>query len=119
MSSPIVNFDLNQGEDFYRLLTIKDSNDVAIDITGYTFRAQARLAIEDTSPAFSFTFTLKDQTTNTGEVEMTLPNATASLIECIDNVKTKYFYDIEMVDTNSKVTRLMYGKITVYPEVTR
>jgi len=37
-----LNIELKQGEDFYRLITIKDANGVAVDITGYSFAADIR-----------------------------------------------------------------------------
>lgn len=105
---------LRQGEDFYRLLTIKDSDGNAVDITGYSFAAQIRKNFHDSSAYLSFSFNISDAVN--GQVEMTLAKELSSAKTI--NSKLRYKYDLEMNDT-SRVTRIMEGIILITPEVTK
>lgn len=110
-----LNLELKQGEDFYRLLTIKDENNTAINLTGYSFAAQIRSSYEE-ELFLSFTFVIKDQGTYPGQVEMKLAKALSSAKTV--NSKYKYVYDVEMND-GSRTTRIMEGTILISPEVTK
>lgn len=110
-----LNLDHDQGSDFSLELTIKDGAGVAKNITGYTFRGQARLTY-DSPVAFSFSFTVVDAVN--GRVDMKLPNADSTLIGLLTE-KTTYLYDVEAEDTANLVEKLMRGKFKVTPEVTR
>lgn len=110
-----LNLELKQGEDFYRLLTFKDENDVAIDLTGFTFAGQIRASYDD-ELFLSFTFTILNQTTNTGQVEMTLAKALSSAKTI--NVKNKYVYDVER-NSGTRTVRVLEGAISISPEVTK
>lgn len=115
MSSNYLDLTVRQGEDFYRLLTIQDQNGNDINLTGYTFTAQIRETYS--SPLFmSFSFTILDQDTNTGEVEMEISAATSSAK--VINSELVYKYDVEMNDGTS-TTRIMEGNCIISPEVTR
>lgn len=117
--SATVNLSIDQGTSFSRVLTIKDDQvvPVAIDLTGYTFSSQARVAYATATPAFSFVFTIRDQVALTGQVEMTLaPSVTSALVL---TAAKAYLYDVEMVSPSGEVTRLFEGKVTITPEVTR
>ncbi len=110
------NFSVDQGTDFTLRFTLKDENDLPINLTGYTFAAQARSKFLDTSPAFSFVFDVKDQVTMPGQLDMSVPRAaTSSLVIRND---TPYFYDFE-VTVSSKTYRYLEGVVTVRPEATK
>ena len=112
-----LNLSVDQGTTFARVLTLKDGSNVAIDLTGYTFRGQARAKFSDTNAAFSFTFSLRDQTSETGKVDMKiLPASTASL-SIIE--ETTYHYDVEMISGGGDITRIFEGSLTLRPEVTK
>lgn len=110
-----LNLELKQGEDFLRVLTIKDENGTEVNLTGYSFAAQIRQDY-DKDLFLSFTFTIRNQTTNTGEVEMSLAKALSSAKKIIG--KQNYVYDVEMND-GSRTTRIMEGQIKITPEVTK
>jgi hypothetical protein len=112
-----LNLTIDQGADFQRVLTIKDSNGDAIDLTGYTFRGQARTAYGAAAIGFSFVFVIRNQTTNKGEVDWTLPNSTFSSTTLTK--VTTYVYDVEMVSAGGIVTRLVEGSVAITPEVTK
>lgn len=110
-----LNLELKQGEDFYRLLTFKDENSSPINLTGYTFAGQIRASYDD-ELFLSFSFTILNQTTHTGQVEMTLAKALSSAKTI--NVKNKYVYDVER-NSGSRTVRVLEGAITISPEVTK
>jgi hypothetical protein len=111
------NLTVYQGSDFRMVLELKDESAVLMDLTGYTFQGQARLKYVDALPAFSATFTLRDQMASTGLVDMHIP---ASETEALSIQKeTSYLYDIEMVTASGDVKRVLQGTMRVLPEVTK
>ena len=110
-----LNIELREGEDFYRLLTIQDSLLAPIDLTGYTFAGQIR-AKYAADLYLTFSFTVKDQVTNKGEVEMKLAKALSSLKKI--SARLNYFYDVEMND-GANTTRILQGNCSIEPEVTK
>jgi len=110
-----LDIELKQGEDFYRVLTIKDENGLPLDLTGFSFASQIRAAYND-ELFLSFTFIISHQVTNKGEVVMTLAKALSSAKEV--NTKARYVYDVEMND-GSRTSRIMEGVCLVTPEVTK
>ena len=113
MSKNKLDITLRQGEDFYRLLTIKDSDNVVVDITGYSFAAQIR-ETPVSNEYLAFSFNISDAVN--GQVEMTLAKALSSAKKI--NSKLKYLYDVEMNDT-VRTTRIMEGIVTITPEITK
>lgn len=109
-----LDMELKQGEDFYRLLTIKDANGDAVDITGYTFAAQIKKGYQDKSAFLTFSFNISDA--SAGQVEMTLAASLSSAKIILK--REEYVYDVEMDDTVRK-TRIMEGVIEISPEVTK
>ena len=110
-----LDIELKQGEDFHRVITIKDENGTEINLTGYTFSSQIRSTYSE-ELFLSFTFTVSNQTTNTGEVVMSLAKALSSAKEV--NAKYRYVYDVEMND-GVRTSRIMEGTCLVSPEVTK
>lgn len=105
---------IDQGTDFLRVLTIKDSNGDPIDLTGFSFASQARKRFSDSSPILTFSFSITDAAG--GVVEWTLAK---EITEALDlSSPLELFYDVEM-NSGSRVTRILQGKITVEPEVTK
>lgn len=123
MAAGKLDFLIEQGASFERTLTIKDSLDAPINLTGYVFSGQIRKKYSDATTVGSFVFTILDQVTNTGKVRVTMSPAATSAIpvdkaETAAKRNTVYVYDIEM-NTGSKVERLLEGAATISPEVTR
>jgi hypothetical protein len=106
-----------QGADFRRVLSITDEEGDAVDLTGYAFRGQARVKYDSASAAFEFDFTLRDQDANTGEVEWALSDTDSESVTLRE--VAKYYYDVEMVDSDGIVTKILRGMATMYPQVTR
>lgn len=86
-----------------------------VDLTGYTARMQARVAIASTD-------TLIDLTTENGKLILGGMDGTVRLL--LSDVETaaltwsRGVWDLEL-DSGGDVTRLLYGRIRVSKEVTR
>lgn len=123
MSAGTYDIVIEQGATFERTMTIKDSNDDPIDLTGFTFTGQVRKTYSSSSIIISFTFEILNQVSNTGQVKMKLTSSQTSSIpvDKADNYEKKttiYCYDVEM-DTGSVVDRIIQGTASISPEVTR
>lgn len=124
MGAATLNIEIEQGASFYRLLTVKDNSGTPIDLTGYTFRGQVRSKYSDASILAAFTFTILNQVSATGQVEMTMTDIVTAGIPVAsvsDNSRpsTPGIYDVEMVSGSGTVTRLLEGSADISPEVTR
>lgn len=108
---------IHQGETFSRLLTIKDGTGAPVNLTGYQLRGMARKKPLDPLPVFAFTFTLADQMTNAGEVNMELSDTETEGL--LLNDVYKYPYDVEMESAGGEVTRIMMGFASVVPQITK
>lgn len=115
---------ISQGADFTLRMTLKDSTGTPIDVTDHTFRGQIRKTASDAVIQASFDFTILDQITNTGEVDVKLPSSESSAI-ILDKSKnanrsiTTMTYDIESEDLSGNVVRWLEGLAKISPEVTK
>lgn len=108
------DFTLFQGSDLELLITLKDSLGATRDLTGQSFRGQAKRSFAQENPDLVFIF----EPTNlvNGEFKMKIPACVSATLN-IRN-RTQLVYDIEMYTENS-VERVLMGKIDFDPEVTR
>lgn len=102
------NLVIDQGSTFASSIELLDQNDEALDVSGFTARAQLRKHYTSTN-AVSFSTGLANGTL----VISLTANQTANVIS------GRYVYDIELVDATGTVTRILEGIVTVTPEVTR
>jgi len=108
------NFTIEQGATFNLLMTWKIDN-VAVNLTGYTARLQARIDVDETDTILSLT-------TGAG---ITLGGAagTISLDQTATQTallpKGEYVYDLELQSGGGIVTRLLQGELNISAEVTR
>jgi hypothetical protein len=108
------NFTIEQGATFNLLMTWKIDN-VAVNLTGYTARLQARIDVDETETILSLT-------TGAG---ITLGGAagTISLDQTATQTallpKGEYVYDLELQSSGGIVTRLLQGELNISAEVTR
>jgi ribosome-binding ATPase YchF (GTP1/OBG family) len=103
---------IDQGSTFSKTLTLKDDQNVVINITNDTFRGQVRKHHSSTDIQATFSFTITDGPN--GVVSWTL-SATDSAACSSGNL----VYDIEWVKQNGDVTRILEGVADCTPEVTR
>jgi len=108
---------IEQGATFRKLLTWKAGVPaVPVDLTGCTARMQIRADITSTTPLITLTtenggITLGD---TAGTIELYISDA-----DTADITWTAGVYDLEIILANTDVRRLLYGTVTVTPEVTR
>lgn len=108
------NFEILQGETWTRTLTWKVDG-TAVDLTGYTARMQVRQKVTSAD-------TLLSLTSASG---ITLGGSAGTITLSVSAVDTAAMtwregvYDLELVSGGGEVTRLIEGRITVSPEVTR
>jgi hypothetical protein len=114
MAAGALDFTIEQGATFNLLMTWK-IDDVAVNLTGYTARLQARVDVEDTETVLSLT-------TGSG---ITLGGALGTI--SLDRTATQtavlptgeFVYDLELQSGGGVVTRLVQGQLTISAEVTR
>jgi hypothetical protein len=113
------NIIIEQGANFSRIIGWKHLNDTPIDITDYTIRMMARVAIDDASPVISLaTVQPPGGITITngpgGQFQISMNAAATGALDF-----NEALYDLEMVSPVGLVTRLLEGTITLKREVTR
>jgi len=108
------NFTIEQGATFNLVMTWRIDN-VAVNLTGYIARLQARIDVDETDTILSLT-------TGAG---ITLGGAagTISLDQTATQTavlpKGEYVYDLELQSSGGIVTRLLQGELNISAEVTR
>lgn len=108
---------IEQGATFRKTLTWKAGTpSVAVDLTGCTARMHIRSEIASPTPLVTLT------TENGG---ITLGGVAGTIVLLIAATATAAFaweagvYDLEIILANGDVRRLVYGPVSVSPEVTR
>lgn len=107
-----VDFLIYQGATFSKSLYFNTKDGRPVDLTGYSFRGQLRVDFDDVEPQADFTCTIVDAAAGVLSVSLS-DTVTAALEPGILK------YDLEMVRPNLTVLRLIQGKATVDPEVTK
>jgi len=102
------NLVIDQGTTFASSIEVLDENDNAVQLQNYVARGQMRKTYSS-SNAVNFT-----TTTNTGMLVISL---TAS--QTANIVAGRYVYDVELVDSQNTVVRILEGIVTITPEVTK
>jgi hypothetical protein len=102
------NIVIDQGTTFASSIEVLDENDNAIELQEYTARGQLRKTYTSNN-AVNFTTTV-----NTGILVISL---TAS--QTANITAGRYVYDVELVDAQNTVVRILEGIVTITPEVTR
>lgn len=119
------NITMQQGSTFELYLTIKDSISNTRNLSNYSAAMQIR-------PSYSSKTITESLSTNTGEITI-IPSEgkinislsaarTANIKVDFSNKKPPksiYVYDLEITNDENKVSKLLYGDVIVYGEVTR
>lgn len=105
-----VTITVDQGSDYLAYFTVKLDGATPSDLTGYTFKAQVRRDYDSESVA-EFRFTLRNQTTSTGQVDLLLPSTAFS----IPTLKkgTKFISDVVIIKPDGKKSVLFSMAIIV------
>ena len=120
------NLTMWQGSTFGLAITVKDANNAVQNLTSYTARMQIRPGYNSGTVTETLTSANGEIliTAATGNVSIELAaSRTANIAVDMDSPskppKSTYVYDIELIDNNGKVSKLLYGDVNVYGEVTR
>lgn len=104
-----LNLVIDQGSTFITTFTMNDDDGNPINLSTYTGSSQIRKHYTS-SNATSFTVGLA----NTGVVTLSLLANTTNLM-----TPGRYVYDVELVDGDGDVSRVVEGLVTITPGVTR
>ena len=108
------NLRIDQGGSFSSDVTVTDTDGTAFDLTGYTAEAKMAQGYSSTRTRVSFTTSINGDPT-TGIITLAL---TADQTTTLD-APSRYVYDVEITKTSdSTVTRVIEGIITISPNVT-
>lgn len=109
------NLTIDQGAHFERLMTITNPDGTVFDLTDFTARMQIRTEIDADD-------VMCELTTENGRIELGGDEGTVRLTIPSDITETfddEGVYDLELIDSESRVYRLLKGKVRVELEVTR
>ena len=116
MTAATHDITIEQGATFRLNLEWKDSNNVAVDLTAYSARMQVRASYSD--PQVQLNLTTQNGAIVLGGSLGTI-NVTAAATLTDDIAIRAGVYDLELEAADGTVTRLVQGKVTIKPEVTR
>ena len=111
MEAGTYNFTIEQGATFSRLLTLKE-NDSVMNLSGYSAASQMRLSHDTSTVAGTITSTITNA--SAGQITLSMTSSATGAIE-----EGMYVYDIEITASSGAVTRILQGKVTLTPQVTR
>ena len=111
MAAGTYNFTIEQGATFSRVLTLQE-NGSAMSLSGYSAASQFRSTHESSTVVGTITSTVSNA--SAGQITLSM---TATQTGAID--EGIYVYDVEITSGAGAVTRIMQGKVTLTPQVTR
>ena len=108
------NLTIDKSATFSSDVTVTDTDGTAFDLTGYTAAAKMALGYASTRTRVTLTTQINSDPT-TGIITISLTADQTKTLEA----PARYVYDIEITKTSdSTVTRVIEGIITVSPDVT-
>lgn len=115
-SNAVYDFCINQGTDLTVPLVLTDATGEPVDLEGYTAAMQIRTLIDSMTAVDTLTTAngriLLEATQ--GKLTLKFPNAVTE-----EYPAQNLFYDIEITSSGGEITRILQGKVSVSPEVTR
>ena len=112
----VYDITIEQGATFRLSLIWKDSSNVPVNLTGYTARMQVRRSYTDT--VIQLAMTTEGGSITLGGAAGTI-NVVSAATATEDIAARAGVYDLELMSSDGVVTRLVEGKVTIKPEVTR
>jgi hypothetical protein len=113
---------LKQGSTFGpHQITLKDSNNQPINITGATIRAQIRKTSDAANPVATGDFVLVTPGSGVFTFGFSSVSTSSLLVDTVSETGTdsQYVWDMEIQYSDGRVYPLMYGKVSVFREVTK
>ena len=111
MAAGTYNFTIEQGATFSRVITLQE-NGSAMSLSGYSAASQFRSTHDSSTVAGTITSNVTNASGGVLTLSMTATQ-TGNIEEGI------YVYDVEITSSAGAVTRILQGKVTVTPQVTR
>ncbi len=111
------NLDIIQGSTFYAQLSIKNSDNSPVNLTGYNVRGHIKYGYSSNSILLNLNPTIDTTaplTAASGVINVRLTAGQTSLLPIIVGV-----YDIETYNNDGEVNKVLDGKVQVHPEVTK
>lgn len=117
MSAGYHHFIIEQGATFQKVLTLKDSSDSVVNLTGYaSAQMDLRTDADQSSTALSLT-TANSRISlgaSAGTITLTISASDTASLTATDGV-----YDLEIVDGSGNVFRIVEGTYTVRRGISR
>jgi len=107
----ISNLYIDAGSSFSAIISVKGSDGLPLNLTGYTVASQMRKSYGSLT-AYAFTATIYDAAS--GKVRIVMPATTSSGIK-----PGRYLYDIEVTSPVPEKLRVVEGIVVVTPEITK
>lgn len=114
MAASIYDLIIEQGATFSLTITLKKPNKLPFDLSGYIGRSQIRKSYAATDVIASFSVAVVSPQKD-GKIVMSLTDEQTSSLPSISSG----VYDLELESPTGEVTRVLQGKVTISPEVTR
>jgi|TARA_B110000977_G_scaffold200204_1_gene289893 hypothetical protein len=105
------NLNIDQGSDFFSVVSVEGSNGLPYDLTGHTAAGVVRRNYTSTT-SYPFVVTINNPVR--GDIEIAMDNTVTSTMK-----PGRYVYDIEITETvTSDKTRVIEGQVEIAPGVT-
>lgn len=98
---------IDQGDNFNKIVTLRDSEGEIIDLTGFTFSANLRQYYNSTKD-YSLVVEVYGATTN-GQLRLTMTNTATSLL-----TSPRYVYSVRAI-AGSTIIRVLDGQALITP----
>jgi hypothetical protein len=108
----VANYVIDQGTTFSSAVTVRGNDGNPLDLTDYTASAKMALGYASTRTRTTITTTF-DADRTTGVITLSL---TATQTAALD-APARYVYDLDITASDSTVTKIIEGLITVKPNV--
>ena len=105
------NIYIDQGSDFTTVISLTDSNNEALNLTGYSALAQIRKTYGSTAIAATFGTSL---TTDSGQLTLSLTDVVTAAMS-----SGRYVYDVLLTDGSGDKTRVLEGQAILTPGVSK
>ena len=116
MAAGYHHFIIEQGATFQNTLTLKDSADAVINLTGYSAEMDLRKNQDDTTEVITLTVANSRVVMGgaAGTIKLVISASDTSALTVGDGV-----YDIELTDADGKVDRILEGTYSIRGNVSR
>lgn len=117
-----LNLTIRQGATFGPIVcTLKNQDTTPVDITGYTVRAHVRKT-PTSRKATGFVATCVLVNAAAGQFSFEFTKANTAALVCGDtenDPESLYYWDLELVQPDTRVIPMVYGTVKVFREVTK